>query len=188
MDRNHRDKDGPRSRPSHRTRGARPTARPTGSARIGFVRLVTSGLLLAGVGCCHESLRDAVAGTVVDRNGKPVAGAEVVVCTSEGRESLRGCPRRSTAFTGADGRFSIAALPPEPCPPGDVIIFPRTSLTVCALDGDGRFVWAQTAGINANSSTERQIEVVQTDDKDAQQACTYPLDPDRRAPAIAPAR
>lgn len=161
-------------------------ARPIGSARNGLLGLWASSLLLSAVGCCHESFRAAVAGTVVDRNRRPVAGAEVVVCTSEGGESLRGCPRRSSVFTGADGRFVIAALPPEPCPPGDVIIFARTSLTVCALDRDGRFVWAPTASINANSSTERQIQVVRTDVKAAQQACTYPLDPDRRAPATTP--
>jgi hypothetical protein len=142
------------------------------------MRAAPFALLLAG--CCHESYRGAVHGIVVDRQQRPVAGAQVVVCSFEGDETLLTCPRRADAYTGADGRFSLPALAPEPCPPGDVVFFPRTYLTVCASDAEGRFVWAPTTSINDVRGADQRIEVGPAEKRSSQQACDEPGDPRHR--------
>jgi hypothetical protein len=67
----------------------RPMARPVPreTASWGW----TSSLPLSAVGCCHASLRAAVAGTVVDRNRRPVAGAEVVFHVEGGMAGASRC-------------------------------------------------------------------------------------------------
>jgi len=146
-----------------------------------FFRLLVLALVSA-TGCCHQSFRGALNGTVVDRAQRPVPGAQVVVCTSNGGESLFSCPRRADAYTGADGRFSLPPLAPEPCPPGDVISVQETSITVCASDADGNFVWAPTTMIHGDRSADQRIEVGPAEKRSSQRACDEPGDPRHRTP------
>jgi hypothetical protein len=107
----------------------------------------------------RQAYRPEVSGMVVDRELRPVAGAEVVACTSDGWESARVCRRRAEARTGADGRFS---LPPHTewdwCCFGEAPR-PRTDLTACARDAAGQWLQAPPSVIAGAPTTDQRLQL-----------------------------
>ena len=114
-------------------------------------RLLAIAPALVAAGCFpyHQTYRPAIAGVVVDRARRPVPGAEVVACTTDGWEAAVGCPRRGEAWTGPDGRFQLAAVRElEWCCFGEAPL-PKTLVTACANDDSRRRLVAPPSGLGA---------------------------------------
>jgi hypothetical protein len=123
------------------------------------------------LGCRHpQSYRGAFAGRIVDRNGHPVPGATVVVCTTDGSEPFTGCPRRAEAWTDPEGRFQFSPVKEKVW--GEVR--PTTRLTACGRDGMGRFLLASSVEVDASGATEPQVPVAPPDRPATRNACVSP--------------
>ncbi len=70
--------------------------------------LALAFLVPAGCGECHFDFQ--VEGSVLDENGKPLAGVEVSVCNGDRCEVDESDDLCISVVTDADGRFSLEAL------------------------------------------------------------------------------
>ena len=145
-------------------------------SRRGPTPLVLATLLGLLAGCFRhqQAYRGAFTGRVVDHSGRPVPGATVVVCTTDGWHPFTGCPRRAEAWTDPDGRFQFSPIKePEWCCLGEAPR-PTTHLTACAHDGTGRFLLASSVLVDATGSTEPRVAVTPPDHPETQTACIAP--------------
>jgi hypothetical protein len=129
---------------------------------------------LGALGCYPHSqaYRGAFSGKIVDGAGRPISGATVVVCTSDGPESFDGCPHRAEAWSDLEGRFQFSPLKEKVWSIGESPL-PPTHLTACARDGMGRLLEASIK-VDASGATEPRILVEPSDRPVPQAACAAP--------------
>jgi hypothetical protein len=123
----------------------------------------------------RHSYRHAMTGVVVDANQKPVVGATVVVCTTDGWDTLRGCPRRAETRSSDNGGFWLPAAVTEWdwCCLGEAPL-PKSFLTSCAWDNDGQLMTAPTAPVNDSPDTYQRLRVAPTHDRAPLKLCAEP--------------
>ena len=104
--------------------------------KLTFCSVLAVGAISLG-GCFpyRETYRPLISGRVVDENGAPVPAANVEACSEQGWSDLKGCPRRGTTTTTAEGKFELKSIKEtDMCCFGEAPA-PRTIVSVCLPDG-----------------------------------------------------
>lgn len=122
--------------------------------------LAAVALLAGGAAGCfpyRQAYRSALEGVVVDPAQRPVPGAVVVACSSDGWEPDAGCPRRAEVETDVAGHFAIAALTEWTwCCFGEAPR-PKTTIGVCARDQASQRLEAPPTVVNGGAPAELRI-------------------------------
>ena len=136
--------------------------------------LMLLGLATSGCSPHSQAYRGAFSGKIVDGAGRPISGATVVVCTSDGPQPFEGCPRRAEAWSDLEGRFQFSPVKEKVWGLGGESPLPPTRLTACARDGMGRLLQASSVTVDASGATEPRILVEPSDRATPQSACLVP--------------